>query len=352
MNYILIVAAWLLLGSAEAHVKWFYQGTRPPLQWETVLEPLTLAVVGGVTAIVVALFFLQRRLGGRGLIPTMRWFGATDDHRAALFSFIPAILAVHFAVPLFVGSVQGNLFSPDHHLPGGWAYVLGLLQAGIALSLFYGGLTRISAAVLAWLWLASIAFIGLEGALDNALVLGFAGFFFFAGRGPISIDRLIFPRLEPSAKLMGYAMTALRIGIGVSFVSAAFTEKLANPALAEAFLAQFPLNFTSSLGLAIPNEVFFRLAGGVELLVGTCLIFNVFPREIIVIAWLPINLTLTVFDWVELVGHLPIYGAFAALLIWDHTSLPLWLRGLREGPLPIKPSPAGRVNPRDAETVT
>jgi hypothetical protein len=101
--------------------------------------------------------------------------------------------------------------------------------------------------------------------------------------------------------------------------------------------------------------VFFRLAGGVELLVGACLIFNVFPREIIVIAWLPINLTLTVFDWVELVGHLPIYGAFAALLIWDRTSLPLWLRGLREGPLPIKDSPSSsseRTVPRDAETVT
>jgi hypothetical protein len=73
----------------------------------------------------------------------------------------------------------------------------------------------------------------------------------------------------------------------------------------------------------------------VELLVGACLILNIFPREIIIVAWLPINLTLTVFDWVELVGHLPIYGAFAALLIWDNASLPLWLRGMREGPLPV-----------------
>jgi uncharacterized membrane protein len=329
------VLLWLFASTAEAHVKWFYRGVRPPLQWEAVLQPVTLAVVLGVIGLSAGLWLVQRARGGRGLLPDLRWFGATDDHRAALFGLIPAILAVHFSVPLFVGSVQGNLFSPDYHLPGGWAYILGLLQAGIALSLFYGGLTRVAAVLLGWLWLVSIAFIGLEGALDNALVLGFAAFFFFAGRGPISIDRLIFPRLEPSARLMGYAMSALRVGIGVSFVAAAFSEKLANPALAQSFLTQFPLNFTSALGVNIPDPVFVALAGGVELLVGLCLIFNIWTREIILVAWLPINLTLTVFDWVELVGHLPIYGAFAALFVWDTSSLPLWVRGLRDGPLPV-----------------
>ena len=343
MKAIWIFTVWLLAGNAEAHVKWFHQGERPPAQWDALLNPITLAVMGGVVVLVAVLWAVQRARGGQGLIPAMRWFGASDDHRAALFSFIPAILAVHFAVPLFVGSVQGQLFSPDNRLPGGWAYILGLLQAGIALSLFYGGLTRISAVLLAWLWLVSPAFIGFEGMLDNAFVLGFAAFFWLAGRGPISVDRLIFPRLEPSAELMRHAMTALRIGIGVSLLSAAFTEKLANPALAQSFLQQFPLNFTSSLGIPIPDDVFFRLAGGVELLVGLCLIFNIFPREIIIIAWLPINLTLTVFDWVELVGHLPIYGAFAALLIWDNASLPLWLRGMREGPLPVARAAENRV---------
>ncbi len=334
--WIAVVALMCVFVSvAEAHVKWFFRGLRPPLEPAAVLQPLTLGVIGVVAVLVLGLWALQRARGGAGLIPDMRWLGASDDHRAALFGILPAILAVHFTVPLFVNSVQGHLFSPDNALPGGWAYILGLLQAAIALSLFYGGLTRISAVLLAWLWFVSPAFIGLEGALDNAFVLGFAVFFFLAGRGPISIDRLIFPRLEPNARLMRHALSAVRIGVGVSLVSAAFTEKLANPALALAFLQQFPLNFTSSLGLPIPDEVFFRLAGGVELLVGTCLIFNIFPREIIVFAWFPINLTLTVFDWVELVGHLPIYGAFAALLIWDRSSGPLWLRGLREGPLPI-----------------
>jgi hypothetical protein len=64
----------------------------------------------------------------------------------------------------------------------------------------------------------------------------------------------------------------------------------------------------------------------------------VFVREIVVIAWFPINLTLTLFFWEELIGHLPIYGVMAVLLVWgtDSKNLSLWLRGLRESLLPAR----------------
>jgi uncharacterized membrane protein YphA (DoxX/SURF4 family) len=334
---------WLCLlfgSSAEAHVKWFHQGPQPPFDWSAVLQPETLVFIGAVASLVLLLLIVQRARGGKGFIPSLEFFGALPERRMALYGLIPAILAVHFAVPLFVSSVQGNMFAPGLELPGAWAYFIGLLQAGIALSLFYGGFTRIAAVILAWLWLVSIAFIGFENALDNAVVLGFAGFFFLAGRGPIAIDRLIFPKLEPREALIKYAVTALRIGVGVSLAASAFTEKLGNPLLASQFLQQQPLNFTASLGIPIADATFIRMAGSVELLVGLCLIFGVFTREIIVIAWFPLNLTLTVFDWVELVGHLPIYGAMALLLIWENSSqnMTLWVRGLREGPLPIPKS--------------
>ena len=56
-------------------------------------------------------------------------------------------------------------------------------------------------------------------------------------------------------------------------------------------------------------------AGAVELLVGLWLTFGIFIRLIIVIAWFPFNLTLTHFNWVELIGHLPFYGLLAVLLV-------------------------------------
>jgi len=72
-------------------------------------------------------------------------------------------------------------------------------------------------------------------------------------------------------------------------------------------------------------------AGAVELLVGLFILFGLFPRTIIVIAWFPFNLTLTIFDWVELVGHLPFYGALAVLLVWTPSKEDerLWLEGLK-----------------------
>ena len=35
-----------------------------------------------------------------------------------------------------------------------------------------------------------------------------------------------------------------------------------------------------------------------------------------VLAWFPTSLTLTLFAWEELIGHLPIYGVMAVLLVW------------------------------------
>ncbi len=258
-----------------------------------------------------------------------------------LYGFIPAILGIHIAVPLLVAGVTGHLFSPDNELMGAWRPILGLLETGIALSFFYGGFARVSAVLLAWLWIVGVLIFGLEAMLDNALMLGFAGFFWLAGRGPISVDRLLFPRLEPNAFSMAKAVPVLRIGLGFGLVAAAFSEKLANPALAKMFLEHYPLNFTNALGIPIPDNIFVLCAGSVELLVGLCLIFGVFTREIILIAWLPINLTLTIFDWSELVGHLPIYGAMALLFVWDSskTNLELWVKGLRAGPLAIDPQP-------------
>ena len=170
MKAIWIVVTWLLGSSAEAHVKWFYQGERPPAQWDALLNPITLAVIGGVAALVTALAAVQRFRGGQGVIPTMRWFGASDDHRAALFSFIPAILAVHFAVPLFVLLVAAEMLwarrrAPEKYEPrdtltslafGVGSTVAGLLLGGliVAISLWVWQFRLIT---LPWTWWAWIA---------------------------------------------------------------------------------------------------------------------------------------------------------------------------------------------------
>lgn len=331
-----ILAAVLSAATADvayAHVKWFEEAEQYGLRWDLFFRPLPVAFVAAVvfTTLLAGLLWVRR---GRGFVPGPEAFGARDEGRITLYGLLPAILGVHVAVPLLFNGVQGNLFSPDNVLPGPWSNFLGLFETGVALSLFYGGFTRIAAVGMAGLWLAGVPLLGLQPMLDNVLFLGFAAFFFLAGRGPVSVDRVLFPRLEPPERFARYAVPALRIGLGLSFVFVAFTEKFANLQLAQAFLDRYPLNFTGALGVPLPDEVFILCAGSVELLVGLFLVFSIFPREIVLVALIPVNLTLTVFNYTELLGHLPIYGVLAVLLIWEPggKNIALWLRGLRRGP--------------------
>ncbi len=126
--------------------------------------------------------------GGRGFVQGPEKFGTTDDRRSALYGLIPAILGIHVAVPLLVSGVNGELFTPNNKLSGVWMYALGLAQTGIALAVFYGAFTRVAAVALGVLWFAGIFLVGLETMLESSMYMGFAVFFFLAGRGPISID--------------------------------------------------------------------------------------------------------------------------------------------------------------------
>jgi uncharacterized membrane protein YphA (DoxX/SURF4 family) len=172
--------------------------------------------------------------------------------------------------------------------------------------------------------------VGIEPMMENLHYLGFAGFFFLAGRGPYAVDRLLFPRLAPSPRLAKLALPALRVGVGLSLAVVAFTEKLANPDLARAFLREYPLNFTPAIGIPLSDDTFILCAGATELLIALFLVFGIFPRVIIATAWFFINITLTVFLWTELLGHLPLYGAMGVLLVWTpkEEDQRLWARGV------------------------
>jgi hypothetical protein len=116
-------------------------------------------------------------------------------------------------------------------------------------------MARFAAVVLGALWLVGIGVFGLEAMLENLQYLGIAWFFFLAGRGPYAIDRLLFPVLEPKAQTASRAMWSLRVGTGLALTIVAFTEKLANPELAKAFLRQYPLNFTTWLHMPVRRSV-------------------------------------------------------------------------------------------------
>lgn len=329
----LTISFLLVPRTASAHEKWFQKGAWEPSDWRNVAQFPTVVFVAGVVVVTIVAALIQRRLTRPNVFPGPVALGADRAGITRFYAWVPVILGIHVAVPLLVYAIQGHLFAPHLDPQGVWQYWLGLIQVGAAIALFYGGLTRLAAIAIGGAWLIGIGIFGLEPMLENSHYAGFAAFFFLAGRGPFSVDRLLFPRLDPPSHMMRLAPRALRIGVGVSLVMVAFTEKLANPKLAQSFLQQHPLNFTAALGIPMSDATFVLCAGSVELLVGLFVLFGLFPRLIILIAWLPFNLTLTVFGWVELIGHLPFYGALAFLLVWIPEETDLWVKGLHDAPI-------------------
>jgi uncharacterized membrane protein YphA (DoxX/SURF4 family) len=317
-------------GTASAHEKWFYDATPHQTRWEKAFGFSGILGVGAAVTLTVLAGLAWRARRGRDLIPGPTALGATESGRARFYAIVPLILGIHVGVPLLVLAIKGELFSPNNQLRGPWIYWVGVVQIAVGLSFLYGGMTRLAGVALGVLWLVGSGLFGLEPMLENAHYLGFAAFFALAGRGPYAIDRLLFPALEPSPQLARRALPSLRLGLGLGLAVVAFTEKLANPELSRAFLEKYPLNFTAWIGLPMSDELFVLCAGTTELVIGLCLMFGFFPRTIILTAWVFINMSLTVFDWVELVGHLPMYGVMAVLLIWTpaEEDQRLWVQGV------------------------
>ena len=122
----------------------------------------------------------------------------------------------------------------------------------------------------------------------------------------------------------------MRVGVGSSLIVLAFTEKFTNPGMAARTLADYPaLNVSSLVGIGMDTDTFIAVAGAVELLFGLLIISGAFPQVTVLVAAVPFNATLVLFGQTEMVGHLPVYGAFLALLVYgssrETATLVRWL---------------------------
>ena len=315
---------------AGAHEKWFHDGQPQPTCWCELGTWRPILAISCVAVVTVLAMIVWRWRGRRDFVPGPQQLGAINSGRNLFYAAVPLFLAIHLAVPLMALGIGGKLLSPNNALESGAKFFIALAEIACALSLFYGACTRLAALLLAGIWLAGLKIAGWEPMLENFFYLGYAAFFFLAGRGPYSIDRLIIPRLEPSTQHTRWALPCLRVSVGLSLAFVAFTEKLANPALALSFLQQHHVNFTGYLHIPMCDATFTLICGGVELLVGVWIVLGLFPRTIVLIAFIPFNMTLAIFNWTELVGHLPFYGVLAVLLVWtpEEEDQQIWTRAV------------------------
>lgn len=121
------------------------------------------------------------------------------------------------------------------------------------------------------------------------------------------------------------------MGTAGSLLVLAVVEKLANPAMGQAMLAQEPvLNLLAPLGTS--NDTFVVLAGVIEVLFALLVLSGAAPQVVALVATVPFTASLALFGGTEVIGHLPVYGVLLALLVLG--SAPATAREVRSLPVP------------------
>lgn len=290
---------------AWAHEKWFVNASNYETNWDFFFEPLSLAMVAAaaVAALIWRFVFAKFRSPE---IPALGFFGR-------LAPWVPRLLGIHLGVSLLAQGVQGTFLAPAlsvHELPGGDA--LAFFQAALGAWFISGFRLRIPAVILIVSGPLALLISGPVSLLEAIPILGIAGFLLVL---PPTSERWGAATVDPVQ--VRRAMQLLRLGVGLGLIVLAFSEKFANPSLAQAILDRNPeLNVAESLGLGISDEMFIRIAGTTELLFGLLVLSGAGPQLVVIVAAIPFNLTLLIFGETELIGHLPVYGAFLALIVY------------------------------------
>jgi uncharacterized membrane protein YphA (DoxX/SURF4 family) len=289
-----------------AHELWFVDGV-PPKDWSFLSETRTLALLAGALAVAGAVRLLA------GIRP-----GVDVPAIARLSPWLPFAVRMHLGVSL-VGLVSaGYYLAPAMelgHSVTGW--LLGLVMVLTAILLVVGWQTRLAALLLVAAGPLGMLEYGFEAVLQRVDVLGLALFLLITGPGRWSADHELGRAPEPTVERLGQGVWALKIAVGVALLAVAVVEKLANPQLALRFTDEEGVDFNvlETVGLPVGDLEFVRVAGAAEVLFGLLVLSGALPQLIVLAAGIPFNLTLYFFGTIELLGHLPVYGALLVLLV-------------------------------------
>jgi hypothetical protein len=289
-----------------AHETWFDHGAYPT-DWGFAAESLTLAILAAAVVLTIVVRLIARFFPGLDVPAVGR-----------LAPFMPFAIRLHLAVSMVGLLSLGFYLSPAMDLQADVAGILlGATMAVVAITMATGWNARSGAALLIAAGPLGMIEFGVWPVLQRIDLLGLAIYVLAAGPGRWSADFETGRASEPTLIDHARAIWALKVAAGLALIIVAFAEKLATPDMAVQFLADHPqLNIAQQLGINLSDLEFARVAGGIEVLVGLLLISGALPQAIILIAGIPFNATLRFFGANELMGHLPIYGAMLAILVY------------------------------------
>lgn len=304
------------------HERWFVESQKAG-DWSFFFSPLPLVLTTAV--VLVALLWRVLALGvDRPELPFLAPLGR-------LVPWIPRLLGIHLGVALLALAATGAFMTPandDLHGVGGSALLL--VEAALGVWLVTGINLRPAAGFVLALGPALALVAGPTALGECANLAAVAAFLLVVPPGPDAHGAVL-----PSRAQLRLALLLLRLGVGTALIVLAFSEKLTNPAMAIDTLERFPdLDVFALVGIHVAPGTFVAIAGAIELLFGLLVISGAFPQVAVLVAMVPFNATLLLFGQPEMVGHLPVYGVFLALLVYgssrETAAAVRWLPG-RQG---------------------
>lgn len=288
------------------HERWFVPSAAGG-DWGFYLSWLPLTLTVAVVAVAVAWRLVALRVQ-RPEIPALEPVGR-------LVPWVPRLLGIHLGVALLALAATGAFLTPAVQVEGPEGVALLLGEAALGIWLVTGVRLRPAAVLVLALGPVLGLVSGPMALLECANLAAVAAFLVVL---PPGADRHgAVARTADLTERTRLALLLLRIGVGVALVALAFTEKFTNPAMATRTVEEFPaLDVFALVGIDLDPGTFVAVAGAVELLFGLLVISGAFPQVAVLVAAVPFNATLTLFGQAELVGHLPVYGVFLAMLAY------------------------------------
>ena len=117
-------------------------------------------------------------------------------------------------------------------------------------------------------------------------------------------------------RLAPLAAPVIRVGVGLTLMTLAVHEKLANPGVTMAFLEEYHFNFMTMVGFDGFSDLHFTFAAGsVELMLGALIAFGIATRIAVATLTGFFIATLILLAPVELIGHFPLFGIAIVLIL-------------------------------------
>lgn len=305
--------AMVIPSVALAHEKWFVGNISPSVpkpELFTSWSPANvLMLVAGIVGTAVACVLHKKLHTVRPLVH-LRKLLSTYEFRA------PSLVRVFTGLILFLATVQRFIFAPDLQtapLAAATQHIFLALQLLIALAFLAGVFVRITSVLGLLLYGMALVAFPLMAVMSY---IHYAGIFLYL---LMVHDRAIHPEKLPGffRKYEPYALPALRIGMGLSFVIVGILYKVLTPQYALEFVRTHSIvNFMPRMGFtAFTNEYFVLAAGLTEILAGLLLVMGVLPRFLGALLVSLFTVTLGLFGLGELIGHLPLYAICFALIL-------------------------------------